>query len=173
MAFGRKLLDLITMSRSIPEYAPTDPRTVPILGPDGQDFSIEQESLEGPLRQTGSRRVSTPFGARLKAALPDMISSGITAAAHQNTAGGGPADVFGALQDVQEQRERKNLQGVAMRRQTQQDSIAERRARVDEGNLNRPPAPNLQTRGWQDQRLRKRAPRSRGRSIPLSVRARR
>lgn len=137
MAFGRRLLDLITMTRSIPEYAPTSPRTVPILGPNGEDFSIEEENPEGPIRQIGSRRVPTPFGSRLRAALPDMISSGIASAAHQNTAGGGPADFFGALQDASQQRERKQLQGITLRRQANQDSIAERKARVDEGNLQR------------------------------------
>lgn len=131
MALLSRLRDLITLSRSVPQYTSNDPTNVPIVGPDGEDYSIDQANDE-PLKQIGTRRVSSPLQARIKSGLPDIISSGLAAAAHQNTSGGGATDFFGALQDADSARQRKQQIELARQRQAEidADNLAYKRAQT-------------------------------------------
>ena len=122
----RKLRNLITFQREVPDYIPT-PDTEVTLPMDENGFggTISMPNRgEGPLRQVGSHRVTTPLGERLRAAIPEMISAGIVAGSHRNFAGGGPADIFGALSDVQHSRQQNAMVQNELRRQSVKDLYA-------------------------------------------------
>lgn len=97
----KKLRDLITFSREVPGYSTPGAAEGPDEGSGEGSYSSslegsDQGSGEGsttPVRR-GPHREATATGRRLLSSIPDMISSGITAAATPNIAGGGWADIF-------------------------------------------------------------------------------
>lgn len=98
----RKLRDLISFSREVPDYIPTPQEEYslpPVEGGPmaGADFSQSMPNRgEGPLRQIGSHREITPTGKNVLSALPGLIESGVAGTAYHG-GGGLAADIFGAM----------------------------------------------------------------------------